>query len=544
MLRFGKVNKIKGERDEKGNLKSYETKDAKQVQKEYEVKVNSLLEYCMKFKTALNSLASKDWIFPLTAKDIKNCFNNSFKGYFKKFSKKFGLFSRTTKVLKGMDKELEKLGNLKLISKGAIAKIRDAFEYKREMPKDGLIKRSAIDDKAVYGFFNGTLPGIIENLVSNGQKAEEKEEDKIKFIEESLKNAKFENRLVTLQNKIQEIKDDLEEIKEKQAEYEVDEKSKKKFQKNNEFIDEIEKSVETINVGIESISIYLERLNKKKDEFKKELVKNGESKIEKDILYQKKQIRLVKNAADRYDEKLKKLKSDVKKATEKSNEIIKKLKVQEKAFSLNNGTLTIEGQQGAKDYWSDYLEYPSKYTNKVKTVIMNNVGTISDFYNKKKGICSNFKNLTSVTARSLGYKIDNYSFYNCSKLSSFNSSENNFYNIPAEVKRINSYAFYGAGKDVPNGFSANVEAEIINYRSFANSGLKKINLPNATAILSNAFSGCTKLTEVNLGQSDVMVMKNAFDDKKELTIYVRTEELQKELKEQFSNVNVEVEKQL
>ena len=69
-------------------------------------------------------------------------------------------------------------------------------------------------------------------------------------------------------------------------------------------------------------------------------------------------------------------------------------------------------------------------------------------------------------------------------------------------------------------------------------------MPNATAILSNAFSGCTKLTEVNLGQSDVMVMKNAFDDKKELTIYVRTEELQKELKEQFSNVNVEVEKQL
>ena len=538
MLRFGKVSKIKGEKDEKGNLKSYETKDAKQVQKEYETKVNSLLKYCMEFKTALNGLASKDRILPLTAKDIKNCFNNSFKDYFKKFSKKFGLFSRTTKVLKGMDKELEKLGNLKLISKGAIAKIRDAFEYRREMPKDGLIKRSAIDDKAVYGFFNGTLPGIIENLVSNGQKAEEKEEDKIKFIEESLKNAKFENRLVTLQNKIQEIKDDLEEIKEKQAEYEVDEKSKKKFQKNNEFIDEIGKSVETINVGIESISRCLELSNKKK------LVKNGESKIEKDILYQKKQIRLVKNVADRYDEKLKKLKSDVKKATEKSNEIIKKLKVQEKAFSLNDGTLTIEGQQGAKNYWSDYLEYPSKYTKKVKTVIMNNVGTISDFYNKKKGICSNFKNLTSVTARSLEYKIDNYSFYNCSKLSSFNSSENNFYNIPAKVKQINSYAFYGAGKDVPNGFSANVEAGIINYCSFANSGLKKINLPNATAILSNAFSGCTKLTEVNLGQSGVMVMKNAFDDKKELTIYVKNETLQKKLKEQFFEVKVEVVEQL
>ena len=83
MLRFGKVSKIKGERDENGNLKSYETKDAKQVQKEYETKVNSLLKYCMEFKTALNGLASKDRILPLTAKDIKNCFNDSFKDYFK-----------------------------------------------------------------------------------------------------------------------------------------------------------------------------------------------------------------------------------------------------------------------------------------------------------------------------------------------------------------------------------------------------------------------------------------------------------------------------
>ncbi len=545
MLRFGKVNKIKGERDEKGNLKSYETKDAKQVQKEYEVKVNSLLEYCMKFKTALNVLSSKDRILPLTVKDIKNCFDDSFKDYFKKFSKKFGLFSRTTKVLKGMDKELEKLGNLKLISKGAIAKIRDAFEYKREMPKDGLIKRSAIDDKAVYGFFNSTLPGIIENLVSNGQKAEEKEEDKIKFIEESLKNAKFENRLVVLQNKVQEIKDDLDEIKEKQAEYEVGEKSKKAFKKSNELTEKIEKSVTEISDRVDMLSNSLNSLKIEKEKFKNHEKKNvSGKKSEFSVAAYKKDIRETKNSIDKYSKELKKLKSDTKKAAEKSNEIVRKLEAQKGAFSLKNGTLTINGDEGLevwKIYKENYSEESDKFTG-IKTIVLKDVSAIN-----VTSIFSFFEGLTSVDAKSLNGKseISEYAFNRCANLAFFNNNGNGYnYNIP--VKKIGNYAFYGAGTNTPSGFSANVGATTINSFAFAASGLKEIDLPNVTEIGGYAFSGCTKLKTVILGQNITAnkVDKNAFANTKDLTIYVRTEELQKKLKKKFSNVNVEVEKQL
>ena len=136
--------------------------------------------------------------------------------------------------------------------------------------------------------------------------------------------------------------------------------------------------------------------------------------------------------------------------------------------------------------------------------------------------------------------MNRYSFYNCSKLNSFNSSENNFYNIPVNVKGIGSHAFFGAGKNVSNGFSAKVEAMTLNDYSFAESGLREINLPNATLILSNAFYGCKKLKKVTLGKDNVEVDENAFDNDSKLTIYVKTEELQKKLQEKFNNVNVEI----
>lgn len=543
MLRFGKVSKIKGERDENGNLKSYETKDAKQVQKEYETKVNSLLEYCMKFKKGLTKLSPGEGNESITAKDIKNCFNDSFKDYFKKFSKKFGLFSRTTKVLKGMDKELEKLGNLELISKGAAAKIGGAFEYKREMPKGGLIKRSAIDDKAVYGFFNGTLPKILQNLVSNKQKAEEKEEGKIKFIEESLKNAKLENRLVVLQNKVQEIKDDLKEIKAKQAEYKDDEKSKKAFKKSNELTEKIEKSVTEISGQVDTLSKLLKNGKKGLENYKNNKENVSGEEFESNVAAYKKEIRETKNSIDKYSKELKKLKSDTKKAAEKSNEILKKLEAQKGAVSLKNGTLTINGDKGLK-VWKIYdgghSEESDKFTE-IETIVLKDVSDIN-----VTGIFNYLGGLTSVKAKSLSgeSEISEYAFDRCANLAFFNSGNGYDYNIP--VKEIGNYAFYGAGTNVLSGFSANVGATTINSYAFAASGLREIILPNVTEIGGYAFSGCTKLKTVILGQKIKAnkVDKNAFANTKDLTIYVRTEELQKELKKKFSNVNVEVEKQL
>ena len=393
-------------------------------------------------------------------------------------------------------------------------------------------------------FFNGTLPGIIENLVSNKQKAEEKEEDKIKFIEESLKNAKFENRLVTLQNKIQEIKDDLEEIKEKQAEYEVGEKSKKAFKKSNELTEKIEKSVTEISGQVDTLSKLLKNGKKGLENYKNNKENVSGEEFESNVAAYKKEIRETKNSIDKYSKELKKLKSDTKKAAEKSNEILKKLEAQKGAVSLKNGTLTINGDEGLKVwkiYDGDHSEEGDKFTG-IKTIVLKDVSDIN-----VTGIFNYLEGLTSVDAKSLNGKseISKYAFDRCEKLNFFNNSGNGCdYNIP--VKEIGNYAFYGAGIKVPSGFSANVGATTINSYAFAESGLREIILPNVTEIGGYAFSGCTKLKTVILGQNITAnkVDKNAFANTKDLTIYVRTEELQKKLKKKFSNVNVEVEKQL
>ena len=548
MFNLEKAKKMKILNNKDGT-KKYGTEDAGKDQKKYEEKVNQFLEYCMEFKNVLVTEINAGELD--TVDDIRKCFNDSFKKYYKN-SKKFSLFSRTTKVLKEMDKKLKKLGNLKVNNKnGSLSKIRDAFEYSREIPKNGYIKRSAIDDKAVYGFLNDTVPKIIGGLLekaekNTGQKAVAGEEgdvqqaavsEELKFIESSLENAKFENRLIILQKKASEIENDLEAIKDNRREYEGAEKA---FQKNDKFIAEIRKNVEYIKIWIESISSFSTSAKVKL----KELVEGNADK--KYILGYKNSIRFYKDCADRYNKKLEKLKLDTKKAARESNEIIKKLRndeLRKKGFKLkDNGTLIVNGQKAAKDYWDDYLKCSSKYSGKVKTVYINNVSNIGDFYGENNGICCDFINLTSVTTKSLSGEIGKYAFNGCKKLASFNKDDNYDYNIPAKVKKINSFAFFEAGSEVADGFSANVEATTICWGSFNKSGLKEINLPNATIIMQKAFCNCTKLKKVTLGKDNVNIIEGAFDNMANLTIYVKNENLQKELEKKFNSVIVKIKR--
>ena len=538
MMNFEKAHKMKI--IEEGQEKYYGTKNANEDQQKYESKVKKFLEYCNIFKKSL--ISQKNEI--KNAKHVRAYFNGSFRDYYRK-SNKSSMFSRTAKMLKKMDKKLEKLGEMKLSEKGAVAKIRDAFEYRREMPKDGLIKRSAIDDKAVYGFFNGTLPGIIENLSKDIQ--QNATEDSIDFIEESLKNAKFENKFAVLQNKVQEITNDLEEIESKQSKYEDDKKSKKAFEKNNELIEKIRKSVEEISEEVGLLKLYLspqkeglkKYRNRIKNRIKDKSVTEKESKAYE--LTYKKIIHEIKNDVNKCNERLKKLKLETEKAAEKSNEIVKKLEAQKRTFSLKDGTLTINGDEGLKvwkTYKEDYSEEGDKFSG-IKNIVLKNVSNING-----TSIFSYLEGLTSVDAKSLNGKISKYAFNCCENLNFFNSGSGDDYNIT--VKEIDNYAFYGAGIKVPSGFSANVGAATINSYAFAKSGLREIVLPNVTKIGGFAFSSCEKLKIVTLGQNIKAdgVDKSAFDNKKDLTIYVHNEKLQKELKEKFSNVNVQVEKQL
>lgn len=461
----------------------YKSSDKSENQADYEKKVKKFLTYCRNFENALVAKNNLE-----TVENIRTCFNNSFNEYYSKLSKRLGLFSRTTKVLKEMDKKLKKLGNLEINNKnGSFSKIRDAFEYKREMPKNGNIKRSAIDDKAVYGFFNGTVLKTIKELrtVVKG-KIEE-----VEFMEKSLENAKFENRFDVLKDKIDEVTSDLDKINNKRKKYLIGEKA---FQKNDNFIKEIIEKVTEVSGKIKESK---GKFNTEKEKLRK-YIENGVSDDPKfDELECKKTIHNIKNDVEQYSKEVKKLKSDTEKAIKEFNKIEHKAS---DSFKLkNNGTLTINGSIGL----SAFLESPfHNYNNcfihsvKVKTVVMNHVSNADS-----SRIFCRFENLTSVTAKSLKGAIGEYVFDGCEKLASFNKGNSYDYNIPASVETICNYAFYKAGKEVSNGFSANVGAKDINSFVFAEGGVSKINLPNINTIGPYAFNGCEKLKEVILGQS-------------------------------------------
>ena len=546
MLRFGKVNKIKATKDEKGNVTSYGTEYAKGSQKDYEKKVKDFFKYCQGFDKALKELQPEEGKV-ITAKDIKDCFNKSFKGYYSKLSKRLGLFSRTTRVLKGMDKELSKLGEKGINEKGVSAKLRDAFEYKREMPTGKLIKRSTIDDKVIYGFFNGTVPEIIGELVKKAgagdvqqaaaaeKNAEQKAAEELKFIEDSLKGAKFENRFKVLVDKIGEITNDLNEIngeKGKRKDYPEDEKA---FKKNDNFIAKIREEVKKVEGKIGNLKT---DFNAKK----KELKENKEV----DINECKKTIRNIKNDVEKCSKEVKKLKSDTEKAIKEFSNITKKIKKEANAkYTLEDGTLTINGQDGLKAYYDVYVEDVTPYRNNTTSIIMNNIGNISKINAENLGgLFHSFGELISVKTSNLSGTISEGAFNQCYNLESFNESGNYKYIIPESVGTIGDSAFAEAGKKVADGFSANVESETIGKDAFQNSGLSKINLPNATTIKEGAFTGCNKLTEVTLGQDNLdNISEKAFDNNDKLIIYVKTGELQEKLKEKLKNSyrgNVEV----
>ena len=216
------------------DYKSSNTNSSKN-QREYENKVKKFLGYCQKFEKALVAENNLE-----TVENIRTCFNSSFKDYYKN-SKKFSLFSHTTKILKGMDKALKKSGKLKLGDAKAVKNIKDAFKYARTNPtKDkDLIKRSAIDDKAVWKFFNSEIPKIIDDICSKNKeeldklKAEqaEQQDNLIPFIRKLLTELeKVERNTVVLKKEVEATNEKSEKVGQKieevdEANQEVQEKA-------------------------------------------------------------------------------------------------------------------------------------------------------------------------------------------------------------------------------------------------------------------------------------------------------------------------------
>ena len=577
---------------EKGN---YGTgADAKSDQGKYEAKVREFLGYCKNFNNLLVRTGNDGEV--KNVEDIRKCFNDGFKNYYKD-SKKYSLFSHTTKVLKGMEKELKKLAKKgdkenkgSLTIDGMAGDLKKAFDYKpkRSGKADEIGKRSAIDDRAVYGFFTATLPKTLTSLCKKAKEekvaALEEQNDTIEFIKKSfedldelrkkaggaVENAKRHS--LHQGEQVEEIKAQNEVLRQTAEEQgtpgdqkTVDEQEDaiKKLEEKRE---ETKKRIEKLNEELEKKRAISEKLSNfdiegNLDELMKEgnndvkenlrnLLKTGNENetdglklldaLDARINELSKDLEGTKAEAEKLEKESAGIDSEIKKIKEEQNKLGKEIKkgkeTQEKKFNLVKGTLTINGKEGAEAYWVDYNgSSMGMYLNEVKTVVMNGVEDISGFQRAKwGGMFHSFEKLTSVTAKNLR-KIGNRVFDGCKKLASFNSTDNNFYNIPADVEVIGAYAFDEAGSEVAEGFSANVGATTIGKSAFASSGLREINLPNATIIGPYAFSGCTNLAKVTLGQNKLKSFKeNAFDNNEKLTIYVKTEELQKELLEKLS----------
>ena len=197
--------------------------------------------------------------------------------------------------------------------------------------------------------------------------------------------------------------------------------------------------------------------------------------------------------------------------------------------------MTINGQNGLKAYYDVYAKDMNAvyYVKNTTNIIMDNIGDISKIdASNQNGLFRSFEGLVSVKASNLSGTISKGAFNQCYNLGSFNESGNYKYIIPESVTTISDEAFAEAGKNVADGFSANVESGIISKDAFQNSGLREINLPNATTIEEGAFTSCAKLTKVTLGQNDVDVVGNAFDSTAK-TIYVNNEKLKNKLTEIF-----------
>ena len=165
MFNFRKVKPMKDGNENKTQIK----KD----QANYENKVRALRTACDNFGNYLKKEVTEETKFLDIAKEFEGEKNG-----FGKQMKKSWLLSRTSKLLREMKKNLLKSKN-ETFDPQKIGDYLECFEFKREEPKKGYIKRSAIDDKKVYDFFNENSKGSIREILIKRQ--EEAKEESIEL---------------------------------------------------------------------------------------------------------------------------------------------------------------------------------------------------------------------------------------------------------------------------------------------------------------------------------------------------------------------------
>ena len=251
MLSFRKAKQIAVTKDKNGNVTSYGTKDAKGSQKDYEKKVKEFLTYCIAFEKELVEKHKEGKL--KTVQNIGECFDEGFKNYYKK-SKKYSLFSHTTKILKGMDKNIKKLKDVELNKDNVVRTVENIFKYDRSKKTKGdFIKRSAIDDEAVWKFFNSKIPTLIKKIIFENEELEE------------LKEQNEQKRLMVFINKVlKEVKNTEKKVDNLQENIE---NNMQKADKQDEIIDELEGRQQQAEEAVE---------NKGNDYLKEDVAKVGD----------------------------------------------------------------------------------------------------------------------------------------------------------------------------------------------------------------------------------------------------------------------------
>lgn len=186
MWKKDKVKKMQFSGNSKANASYTAGEKNNDDQEYYEGKVKGLMECCRNFEKSLKGIKA---VNEFTADSIEWRFNYHFGKTMKK------MFSKTSRVLKDMDKKLKKLkkkplavldkDNVYIKDDNLVKAIKESFKYNG--PKSGwdkdTIDRAAIYDKTVYDFFNGESPQkslqvLIDDLAGRAVEIKQKESQK------------------------------------------------------------------------------------------------------------------------------------------------------------------------------------------------------------------------------------------------------------------------------------------------------------------------------------------------------------------------------
>ena len=486
-------------------------------QKNYEKKVEALQNACDNFGEYLEKEVNEGTKFV----DIAKAFADKDTGFGNQM-KKSKLLSRTSRRLQEMKKNLSKFKN-ETFDPQNIDDFVKCFEFKREKPKKGYIKRSAIDDEKVANFFNENSKGSIREILSVKQKKAKEEsieldKDAGNIFDRAIRSVEAFEQIITKAKDVQkEIAQTISDIK------------------NDEEIEE--ENINTLNKQDEELKECISALQEMITDLKNEQNQTKKVMSNKNSTNKGKRISLIglKEKIGANDAATSQLNGKINEAKGTHAEVKKDIEeAKVNPFNRRTGTFTIRTEDGFKKI--------KNFKDKIKNVVvekgittikdkafdgftalasvkLENVQTIGKeaFYIRRSLTSIDLGNVTTIGEQAFKYctalasidfknvqTIENEAFYNCAALESIDLKN---------VQTIGDKAFWLCDS------LASVElgnVKTIGKRAFIYCpALTSIDFKNVQTIDEYAFSECPALTSIDLGNVQT-IEKSAFSNCKAL----------------------------